>query len=201
MMNVVKLSLPAQVPVSLGSGDLTFVIEHIRSESEPVICYVNFNGYNRSDSLVYSKPINFHVVTSVYDSIVESFTVPKDNVNNIVSYTMDLCFIGVTGVNPVYLNHLMLTDEEFIEYHEPDEVIKEVSVGFNKLRYVNLYKNSEDFIQVIRPYGDDFTTRELKPCKQTVLVPHIDGESELDNSVNVFYEFMLMNEESINIIK
>ena len=207
---LVVVRLPPAIPVNLNSKDLTFVIEHIRSEVEPVVFYFTFKGYNRRDILIYEKKSMLkHVITTNYDSIVESFSVDKENskvdnevnFNDIATFTIELCFVGMNSINPVYLNHLMLTDEQFIEYHEPDEVIKEVSVGFNKLRYVNLYKNSEDFLQVIRPYGDDFTTRELKPGKQTVLVPHIDGESELDDSINCFYEFMLMNEESINIIK
>ena len=79
--------------------------------------------------------------------------------------------------------------------------INNVKIGFNQNHYVNLYDMSETFLQIIRPNHEDLTTEELTKSQMTILAPHLPNESEFDDPLKLFYEFMYMTEQRIGVEK
>ena len=62
-------------------------------------------------------------------------------------------------------------------------------------RYINLYNNDGNYLQVIRPMGDNLTTNVLTKSTCSVLAPHFHDEEDIDDPVNIFLEFINQNRE------
>ena len=94
----------------------------------------------------------------------------------------------------------MLTDDLYTSYHAPNEAIAVAEIKLINTPYVELYNNRFDgFLQVIRPSKKAFTTDVLTRNDETVLVPHLDNEEDIDKPANILSEYLNQTEEKTTI--
>lgn len=196
-MQITKLTFK-KTQIRAINETLTFVIENIKMRNKSGIAYFKFYGFDVHGNQIIEYESDKWVISTIYNMKQDSFQV---NPSKLDSYVIEMYVGGATSENPLYMNHLMLTDKEYSEYHEPLEARKNVQIGFKRNNYVNLYTEQEEYLQIIRPYGDKFTSETLTPSQTTILVPHLPNESDYDDPTSIVYEYMLMNEQKIRIEK
>ena len=203
---------PAQIRVS--DNELTFSIGQVRSRT-PSVMYFKFYAYyyRGTDPIIeYTSPR--WVITSEYtlkshtfnikeildatpQQVLNNFGITKLTPEDIDHYYFEIYTLGVNSENPLYMNHIQLNEGEYKEYHQPNDAITDVKVGYNKSYSLNLYDTTDTYLQIIRPNQEDLTTTQLLPSQKTILVPHLPNESSWDNPDNIFYEYMYQTEQRI----
>ena len=182
-------------------NELTFSIFNMKSRVISSVYFI-FYSYDMDDNLINTYVSPRWIVDNTYSTYHHTFTIPESTVSSSSYYQIELVAVDVTSENPLYFNHLMLKEgDEPSEYHKPFDLVEELNVKFNKSRYCNLYDNEGNFLQVMRPNGKDITLKNIHADTVTVLAPHFDSESELDNPVNLFYEYMNQTEQTINVLR
>ena len=194
-----------EIQNNISDVNLTFAISHMKCRTLAVV-YFMLHCYDVKGDEIYSvarKPAYTSkrwVVDSSYTQYIEEFTLAESILDITNTTQIELVMIGVDDNNPLYFNQLMLTDKPFVTYHETDEAMSVAEIAFIKNGYVNLYNNkSENYLQVIRPSKKSFTTNTLTANDLTVLAPHIKGEPDVDEDIDVFVEFLNQVEQSTNI--
>ena len=186
-------------PVLFDSNELTFSINHIKSRLTSVL-YFRFKCYNQSKTLIHTYTSPRWVIDTVYKRRSRTFTIPQDIVDSTYYTQIELVAVGIDSENPLYFTECMLNEGDDIGYHTPKEHL-ELSVGFKNSRYVNLYNSDGTFLQVIRPQGDGITTNKLNKSTCTVLAPHFSNESNVDDPINIFLEFINQTEQRIDVLR
>lgn len=197
-----KLTFPV-TQIRTSNNQLTFSIGKIKSRT-PSVIYFKFYGYDLHKTLITEYTSNRWVITSEYTKQYETFELDFEEgyeSGDLDTYQIELYLIGIDSENPLYFNHLQLNIGEDKEYHVPNESLQNIAIGFNNTSYVNLYDNSDTFLQIIRPQHEGFSTIQLTPSQCTILVPHLPNESEFDNPVALFYEYMYQTEQIIGVEK
>ena len=185
--------------VQFMSNTLTFSIEHIKSR-HPCVCYFILRCYDSSDEKIYSYTSPRWVINDEYEKKSRTFTI-SDTVYEEVAYTqLELIFIGVTSENPVWFTELMFYEGEDKPYSIPHMQVK-ADVQFVKTRYANLYDSNDNYLQVIRPNGEPFRTDCLTKSGCTVIAPYLENETDIDDPVNVFMEFVNQVEQTIDVLR
>ena len=185
--------------------EISFVINQMKCRTLAVV-YFKLHCYDLNDDEILINNDAVHigerwVVDSDYSSYVSTFELDKNILLDTKKLQLELRFIGVDDDNPLYMTEIMLMNGSFTEYHSPNEDVGETSIGFINNAYANLYSNNRegDYLQVIRPTKNPFTTKTLSKCAETVLVPHITGETEHDKPHNIFMEYINQTEQVTNI--
>ena len=207
-----------KTPTFFFSSTATFSINHIKSRLTSVL-YFKLHCYDKTGTneiYTYVSPRWVINGDSVVDGVkkegwtrrVRTFEIPSREVDGKTrSYTEDIVYtqieliaLGNDSENPLYFTECMLNEGEDIGYHQPSEH-RELDVGFVNSRYVNLYNKNGDFMQVIRPQGDKISTNKLLKSTCTVIAPHFDDESDVDDPINVFMEFINQTEQRIDVLR
>lgn len=200
---------PAQIRIGKESK-LTFSINKIKSRASPVVVYFKFYGYDFHGTLICEYTSPRWVVSTEYKLKYTTFEVPYNQIpdsdnyydgTDLDHYYMELYLIGVDSENPLYFNNIQLNEGELLDYHQPNDLMENIQIGFNNNYYANLYDLTENYLQIIRPYKDDLTTKNLGKSQLTILVPHLPEESTFDDPINIFHEFMNMTEQRIGVEK
>ena len=211
-----KLSFPCEInketkqkelaPAQIRTVDekLTFSIGKIKSRRISVV-YFKFIGYDLRGDIISEYTSPRWVITKEYSEKYDTFTIPFNegyDLDDLDRYHMEMYTIAITSENPLYFNHIQLNSGEKTEdYHQPNEVKPNVIIDFNKTPYVNLYDESETFLQIIRPNGEGFRTDVLTGSQETILAPHLPDESPFDDPVSLMYEYMYQREQRIGVEK
>lgn len=197
-----KLTFPQQ-QIRVYDNTLTFSIGNMRSRT-PCVVYFKFYAFDLYKNIIAEYTSPRWVVLPEYNRYVETFDLTfindKDS-GDMDSYQIELYTVGVTSENPLYFNRIQLNSGEDKPYHQPNDAIIDVPIGFLNNSYINLYDESDTFLQIIRPYHEELTTSTLKPAQVTVLAPHLPFETEFDNPVKIFYEYMYQIEQRIGVEK
>ena len=163
---------------------------------------------NPSDpSMVHREPVyimkNRWVVDNTYSTYHDTFTIDESFVDKGVVFQIEIRTDNISSENPLYFNKLMFNEGEWEDdHHIPNEVTRDVKIGFNKSSYANLYNDDTDtYLQVIRPMRDAITTNELTKSSCTVLAPHIASEQSTDDPINLFLEFINQTEQRIDVLR
>lgn len=204
MSELIKYRLTfRETPIRLNDDEITFSIGQIRSRTMSVV-YFKFYGYNLRKQLIAEYTNERWVITPEYTLKTQTFNIPFINseysAEDIDYCVIELYLLGIDSENPLYFNKVQLNEGEYKEYNIPNNVAKNVAIGFNNNRYANLYSD-DNFLQIIRPHGEEFTTEELTSSQTTILAPHLDNESSFDNPTALFYEYMYMTEQKIGVEK
>lgn len=198
--------------------NLTFSIGNIRSRTPSVVYFKFYAFYFKGNTPIIEYTSPRWVITPEYTLKYDTFNIKEilDNVSSTILQELgvtrltpediDYCYfelytIGINSENPLYMNHIMLAEGDKTEYHQPNEAKNDVKIGFFQNYSINLYDNSDTYLQIIRPNREEMTSTTLKPSKNTVLIPHLPNESTWDNPINVFYEFMYQTEQIIGAEK
>jgi len=204
MSELIKYKLTfKRTQIRVNEDTLTFSIGQIKSRTMSVV-YFKFKGYDLRNTLISEYTSNRWVITSAYSLKYDTFTIPLNTgytVEDIDTCVIEMYLIGIDSENPLYFNKIQLNEGEYKEYNKPNDAKNNVAVGFHTNKYVNLYDTSENFLQVIRPNGEAFTTETLTPSKTTILAPHLPNESTFDTPTAIFYEYMYMTEQVIGVEK
>lgn len=197
-----KISFP-QFQIRTSSDTLTFSISKIKSRV-PLVVYFKFYGYDLHNTLITEYTGERWVITAEYTKQYDTFTLTMEegyDVTDLDTCKIELYTIGVTSEHPLWFNRLQLNIGEDTEYHKPNDEKQNVTIGFNRNSYVNLYDTTEKYLQIIRPNHEAFTTENLSPAQYTILAPHLPNESEFDNPVALLYEYMYQIEQVIGVEK
>ena len=187
-------------------NEVTFSIEYMKSREVCVVYHI-LHAYNPdgSEILINSKPVHIGercVITTDWQKFYDTYNLSDDIINHASSFKIELRMIGVNDDNPCSFANCMFKNGEMGDYHEPSEIIKSARINFVNNAYVNLYpneNNNDNYLQVIRPNRDYFSTTTLRNSKCSVLAPHLADEVEEDKPVNVFMEYMYQVEQMTNI--
>lgn len=185
--------------VGFNSTKLTFKINHIRSRKTSVLYFI-LHCYDINDEEIYAYTSPRWVIAPTYRMRYKTFEI-KDSALEQIAYTqIELRTIGITSENPLYFSECMLNEGEEEPYSVPHQQVQ-AKVGYNNSRYVNLYDSNGNYLQVIRPTGRELMTNLLTKSECTVLAPHLDEESDIDDPVNVFMEFINQVDQRIDVLR
>jgi len=194
-----------KVSAGFESNTVTFSINNMKCNDVCIVFYI-LHCYNLqgNEILVNYQPLhigNRWIVDNVYSPYYDTYEISSTHLHNIHQIQIELVIIGVNDNNPLRFNQVMFANKEYDGvWHKPDEEMEEANIGFNKNRFINLYTNStENYLQVIRPYGDAITTKKLTKSQLTVIAPHLEHEPEIDNPTNLLMEFYNQNEQETTI--
>lgn len=189
---------------NVDDGNLTFSIENIKSRV-PSVGYFVFHCYNINEEeiLVESEPVHIgerFVILPSYHSYVENFEIDEDVLHQSFTFEIELVLLGITSENPCWFNHIMLEMGNHDSYHKPAESLEKADIVFNNNNYAVLFDaNSDNSLQVIRPYHDKFNTKTITASRYTILAPHLIGEPKTDTPSNIMQEFINQTEQYIQI--
>ena len=130
---------------------------------------------------------NFNIV----DALIESSTYMQ----------LELVTMGVTSENPLYFSEMMFQEGEFSQFHEPSELLNYHKIELPSNTYVNLYDKDGNYLQVIRPNQEEFSTASLDGAKYSILAPHFDDDKDVDDHTAVFLEAMNQTEQTIDVLR
>lgn len=146
-------------------------------------------------------------------SYVHPFSIPskytKDDkqrsvIEDTFYYVIEIITLGVDSENPLYFNQMMFQEGlEYNGYHEPQEMDKMNShlINLPQNLYANLYDYEGNYLQVIRPNKEPFNTNNLGKAKYTILAPHFENDTGVDNHIDVFLEAMNQTEQRIDVLR
>ena len=206
-----RLKLPKQSKM-FDDKDLIFIINHIRSRM-PSVLYFIFHCYDISNTeiLVDSQPVftsDRRVIGSKYNDdggdYVYEFSLTDSIVESTVYTQIEIRTIGIDSENPLYLSELMLQENDgtgYHGYHVPSEYIREHTIELPSSSYANLYDKDGNYLQVIRPNKEAFSTNVLGKAQYTILAPHFDDDEGVDSHVSVFLEAMNQTEQRIDVLR
>lgn len=180
--------------------DLTFSIQHIRSREVSTL-YFTIDFYDMHDNHLYTYTSDRWVIDTVYSSRYKEFRIPSDVFDDIARYQITMYAQNITSENPLYFNGLMLNEGDYDEYHKSNEEVSDALIKFNKTSYTNLYGHNGVYLQVIRPSKTDMHTNKLDKCDCTILAPHLAEESEFDDPIAIFLEYINMTEQRIDVLR
>ena len=181
-------------------NSLSFSIEHMKSRMTSTV-YFMVDFYNMTGEVIHTHKSTRWVVDSTYSSYHSNFDIPSDVADNSSKFQLTLVACGITSENPLFLTGLMFREGDYDGYHSPSEEITDALVKFNKSSYANLYGVEGSYLQVIRPSKTTMHTNKLDKCSATVLVPHLENESELDDPIAIFLEFINMTDQRIDVLR
>lgn len=188
-----------KTPTTFITNTVTFSINHIKSRLLSVL-YFKLHCYDKYSEEIYTYTSPRWVIDTDWRRRVRTFDLPNGVEEDIVYTQIELISIGVSSLNPLYFTECMLNEKGDIGYHQPSEH-RELTVGFLNSRYVNLYSNDGNFLQVIRPQGDKIETNKLLKSTCTVIAPHLAEESDIDDPINIFMEFINQTEQRIDVLR
>lgn len=197
-----RITLP-RTQIRTSTEDLTFSIGKIKSRT-PSVVYFKFYGYDLKNHLITTYTSSRWVITTEYTQKYEEFTLSMRtgySIEDLDTFKIEIYTIGITSENPLWFNRLQLNTDGLKEYHKPNDEKQNIDIGFHNCSYVNLYDDSENFLQVIRPHHENFTTETLTKSQYTILAPHLANESEFDDPVALLYEYMYQTEQVIGVEK
>lgn len=199
-MNTACIKTPFQLkPFNL--NDLTLSIGNIKS-NEPVLARIGIICYRSNRTELGSTFSPLFPVDNEYRPYSFHAEFEEGFYEQIGYIRVGLKIYGMKDTTEVKFNHFMLNEGEYTGYHQPVEVIEEAPIYFNNNFYCGLYTSSNNnYLQIIRPNYDNFTTKTLKRSKCTVLAPHLENEPVEDTPANLGLEYMTMNDQVINILR
>lgn len=197
-----KITLPkGKLVKNFTSTKLTFTIGKMKSIG---ICIVKpiLKLYNLKKTSVGEYTGKQWVVANNYNEYTQTFTITEDELYDTAYIQIGFDVIGITDEHPLYFNNLMLNEGDYTSYHQPDQSLEETSVYFVNNFFANLYtKNSDSYLEIIRPNYDNFTTKQLNKSKTTILAPHLIDEDVIDSPENLSLEYMNMSDQVIEILR
>ena len=197
-----KLTFP-KTQIRVNTNQLTFSIGKIKSRT-PSVVYFKFIGYDLHNTEITNYTSPRWVITTNYARKFKTFNLTFSTgytIDDLDTFVIELYAIGIDSENPLWFNHVQLNHGEDTDYHTPNEEKQNITIGFNKTSYVNLYDTTETYLQIIRPNKEAFTTEELSKSQGTIIAPHLPNESEFDNPTALMYEYMYQTEQKIGVEK
>jgi len=185
--------------IQFEESTVTLRIGNVRSRL-PSVLYFIFRGYDSHDNLIYTYTSPRWVIDVEYSSRTRTWDIDDAMVEAMASTQIELVAVGISSENPLYFNNVIFNNDYDIGYHEPNERVSK-TIGFKNTRYCNLYGTDGNFLQVIRPNGETMRTDVISKCGCSVIAPHLSDESNIDDPVNVFYEFINQTEQRIDVLR
>ena len=180
---------------------LSCYIEHIKCNTLMFVRPI-FEIYTTGRTLIRTLYGKWRAIGSEYQSLYNTFDITDEELERTGYYRIALQVDGATLHNRLYFNHIQLAEGIVSKYHQPESSIPKTSIKLINNFYVNLYQsNTENYLQVIRPYYNNFDTETLTKSKVTVLAPHLWNEDDIDSPQNIGLEFMNASDQIIEILR
>ena len=186
---------------NFSSSKVTFYIDHARAD-DIVFIRPYMSVYTSGKAFIKNYWGGWQIITPKYTSHSATYTLTNTELEGIGYYKVGLVVDNATLHNKLYFNHIQLAEGTVKSYHQPEANIPKTSIKLQNNFYVNLYSdNNNGFLQVIRPYYNNFDTETLTKSKVTVLAPHLDNEDDIDSPQNIGLEFMNASDQVIEILR
>lgn len=180
---------------------LSFLMDNVKC-NDIMLIRPYIEVYTTGKSLISTHYANWKMVGSEYQPVISSFVIEANKINRIGYYKVGFLIDGLSLHNKLYFNHLQLAESYVDKYHQPESSIPKTSIKLINNFYVNLYQSTTDnYLQVIRPYYNNFDTETLTKSKVTVLAPHLANEDDIDSPQNIGLEFMNASDQVIEILR
>lgn len=180
---------------------LSYLIDNIRC-NDIMLIKPFIEVYTTGKTLINTYYSNWKVIGSEYQPLSTTFNINSNEMSRIGYYKVGFLLDGATLHNKLYFNHLQLAEGTVNKYHQPESTIPKTSIKLINNFYVNLYQSTTDnYLQVIRPYYNNFDTETLTKSKVTVLAPHLANEDDIDSPQNIGLEFMNASDQVIEILR
>lgn len=199
----IKILFP-MMSSSFKNKEITFSINNMKCRTLCIV-YFKLHCYDMEDTEILISNDAYYlskrwIVDSDWSTYYETFTIDDTVFERLKSIQIELRFILVDSDNPCVFNGLMLQDTVYQGYHAPSEANEVSEVGFATNTYVNVYSDDEeDYLQIIRPSRKSFEIHTLSSNDETVLAPHLVGETEHDKPANLFIEYIKQKEQKTTI--
>lgn len=193
--------------VLFSKTELTFSINKIKSRLPSVLyfilhCYdMETDEDGKPVNEIYTYTSDRWVIGTVYEHRHTTFEIDSTLLDDFAYTQIELVTMGIDSENPLYFTECMLQEDEWEEYHTPNEVAQSWFVGFKTNTYANLYNNDGDYLQVIRPHKEAVHTDKLDKAEVTILAPHFEDDEDFDDDVAVFIEAMNQREQTIDVLR
>ena len=181
-------------------NDLTFSINQIRSR-KPSVLYVQLHFFDMDGELIDTLVSDRWVIGTVYEHRECKFTIDDSLIQQTTYTQIEMVLMGIDSENPLYFTEVMLQQGDFEHYHKPSDLITNLPVKLINNMYANLIKDDGDYLQVIRPKMEDFTTTTLTGAEYTILAPHFADDEDFDDDVAVFMELLNQREQTIDVLR
>ena len=183
------------------SRKLTLYIEHMKAD-DIILVRPYMPVYTSGKVFIKNYWGSWQIITDKYQPYTATFNLSKEELETIGYYRIGMYVDGATTNNKLYMNHIQLAEGTVKKYHQPEESIPKSTVKLQNNFYANLYSsNTGDYLQVIRPYYNNFDTETLTKSKVTVLAPHLANEDDIDSPQNIGLEFMNSSDQIIEILR
>ena len=171
----------------------------------------NYTQISEEPQVAYISPRK--AIGTVYSDngmdYTQIFEIPTELREATVYTQMELITMGVSSENPLYFNEMQLQEAQSLDdnpfedtgYHEPSELLRLHTIELPNGNYANLYTSDGDYLQVIRPHREAFSTIQLDKAKYTILAPHFEDEKDIDDHVAIFLEAMNQTEQTIDVLR
>lgn len=186
--------------VMFEKSSLTFTINHIKSRYLSTLYFI-LHCFDKYDTEIFTYTSPRWVITTEYTTKTRTFELGNDLFDDIAYTQIELRTANITSENPLYFNQIMFNEGEYEEYSIPYAQIKNADVYCNNTRYVNMYDNTGNYLQVIRPNGEPLKSDCLSKSPCTVIAPHLEGETDVDDPINIFMEFINQKDQRIDVLR
>ena len=193
------LKFPIQ-NIVFNNKTLTFSIDAVKSRLGSVL-YFKLHLFDKNKTKIYTYTSPRWYIDTVYTRRARTFDIDENKIDRAFFNQIELITIGTTSENPLYLTGCMLNEgDDGGVYHTPnEEVVTDVTLNSN--RYVNFYSKEGNYLQIIRPTGEKVNTHILYKSTCTVLAPHFEDESDIDEPANIFLEFLHQRDQIITVLR
>lgn len=180
---------------------LTLSVEKMKSKSYTFV-KPRLKLFNAKEPYEVTKSADFWINGKAYQKQTAQFKLTQTNIERCTHYQIILECYNVTSDNSIYFNHMQLCEGDDTDYHQPEQDLPTLDVKFSNNFYANFWSSRGDrYLQVIRPYYDNISTKEMKKSKVTVLAPHLENEESVDKPASLGLEFMNQHEQVIEILR
>lgn len=190
---------------NIENNDVTFVIGNMKCRTYAVVYFIlhGFDNHNNELHIVADKPLYSSkrwVVDETYSEYLEEFSISDDILDDLAFIQIELIAIGIDDDNPLRFSQCMLTDDMYTSYHAPNEAMAVAEIKLTNTPFAELYNNRfNGYLQIIRPNKKAFTTDVLTKNDETVLIPHLDNEDDIDKPANILAEYLNQTEVKTTI--
>ena len=190
-----------KIQVNFSQPQLFVLINNVKSR-EPSALYFKLHCYDRTNTEIYTYVSPRWIITKDYYKKIRKFSLSDEIYENVLYTQLEFIAVNNSSENPLYFTECMFAEDNGdYSYHTPHEVLKEYNIGFINSCYVNMYDNDGNYLQIIRPNRENITNNVITHSTCTVLAPHLYDESDIDDPVNIFMEFINQTEQRIDVLR
>ena len=181
-------------------GGFTFTLGNVKSKNICILTpTVEFFTYDKTSLGEFDfTPI---VSDNVYKRADVFQEIPTDTIKEAYFFKVYMYVDNLENNSQLKMNRIMFVNGFSTEYQATNSLLDNVEISFNNSFYALMYYKNGTYLQVLRPYYDKYTSKQITASKCTVLIPHIINEQKEDSESSIGLEYMNMKDQTIEILR